>query len=109
MKITCPLGHKCERRDEDNQVTERCQWYVMVRGANPNTNEPVDHWGCAMSFMPVMLIENTQTQRETGAAVESFRNEMVVTQKQLGAMMVGVMTGQIALPQHPSKEIEGGA
>jgi hypothetical protein len=27
--------------------------------------------------MPVMMIENSQMQRQTGAAVESFRNEMV--------------------------------
>jgi hypothetical protein len=27
--------------------------------------------------MPVLLIENSQQQRQTGAAVESFRNEMV--------------------------------
>jgi len=27
--------------------------------------------------MPVLMIENSQQQRQTGAAVESFRNEMV--------------------------------
>ena len=27
--------------------------------------------------MPVLLIDNTQQQRQTGAAVESFRNETV--------------------------------
>jgi len=27
--------------------------------------------------MPLLQIENSGTQRETGAAVESFRNEMV--------------------------------
>jgi len=27
--------------------------------------------------MPLLLIENSQMQRQTGAAVESFRNEMV--------------------------------
>jgi hypothetical protein len=27
--------------------------------------------------MPILMIENSQQQRSTGAAVESFRNEMV--------------------------------
>jgi hypothetical protein len=27
--------------------------------------------------MPILLIENSQMSRQTGAAVESFRNEMV--------------------------------
>jgi hypothetical protein len=30
-----------------------------------------------MAWMPILLIENAQMSRQTGAAVESFRNEMV--------------------------------
>ena len=30
-----------------------------------------------MAWLPVLLIENAQQSRQTGAAVESFRNEMV--------------------------------
>ena len=30
-----------------------------------------------MGWLPVLLVENSQQQRSTGAAVESFRNEMV--------------------------------
>lgn len=30
-----------------------------------------------MAWLPVLMIENSQQQRQTGAAVESFRNEMV--------------------------------
>lgn len=55
----------------------KCAWYTQVRGHNPNTGEDMDHWGCAMAWLPVLLIENSQQQRGTGAAVESFRNEMV--------------------------------
>jgi hypothetical protein len=46
-------------------------------GMNPNTGEQVDEWSCAITWLPMMLIENSQQQRSTGAAVESFRNEMV--------------------------------
>ncbi len=30
-----------------------------------------------MAWLPMLMIENSQQQRQTGAAVESFRNEMV--------------------------------
>jgi hypothetical protein len=54
-----------------------CAWFTQVRGTNPNTGKEVDEWACAMSWLPMLLIENSQQQRQTGAAVESFRNEMV--------------------------------
>jgi hypothetical protein len=46
-------------------------------GHNPNTGQAVDEWACSIQFLPMLLIENSQQQRGTGAAVESFRNEMV--------------------------------
>lgn len=46
-------------------------------GQNPNTGADVDEWGCAQAWLPVLMVENSQQQRQTGAAVESFRNEMV--------------------------------
>lgn len=54
-----------------------CSWFTQLRGANPQTGEVVDEWGCAVTWLPMLLIENSQMQRQTGAAVESFRNEMV--------------------------------
>jgi len=70
-KSNCPLdGFKpCRQHD--------CAWFMKVRGSNPNTGEEIDDYGCAIAWLPVMMIENSQQQRQTGAAVESFRNEMV--------------------------------
>jgi len=50
---------------------------MKIRGHNPNTGEEIDDYGCSMAWLPVLMIENSQQQRSTGAAVESFRNEMV--------------------------------
>lgn len=50
---------------------------MKVRGNNPNTGEEVDDYGCSIAWLPVLMIENSQQQRQTAAAVESFRNEMV--------------------------------
>lgn len=70
-KANCPLHNfePCKQLD--------CAWFLKIRGSNPNTGEDVDDWGCAIAWLPVLMIENSQQQRQTGAAVESFRNEMV--------------------------------
>lgn len=71
VKANCPLdGFKPCRQLE-------CAWFMKIRGNNPNTGEEVDEYGCSMAWMPMLMIENSQQQRSTGAAVESFRNEMV--------------------------------
>jgi hypothetical protein len=70
-KANCPLdGFKPCRQLE-------CAWFMKIAGTNPNTGKEVEEWGCAMSWMPMLMIENSQQQRSTSAAVESFRNEMV--------------------------------
>lgn len=66
----CPLLKK-------DCIQMQCAWFTQIRGTNPNTGKDVDEWGCAISWMPILMIENSQQQRHTGAAVESFRNEMV--------------------------------
>jgi hypothetical protein len=75
MKIqpqnNCPLdGFKPCRQLE-------CGWFIKIVGTNPNTGEPIEDWGCSVPLLPILMIENSQQQRQTGAAVESFRNEMV--------------------------------
>lgn len=70
-KDNCPLNNfdSCKQLD--------CAWFIKVRGTNANTGQEVDDYGCAIAWMPILMIENSQQQRSTGAAVESFRNEMV--------------------------------
>ena len=58
-----------------------CPKFVKISGVNPNDGQPVDKFGCIDSFIPMLLIENSQQQKQTAAAVESFRNEMVVANK----------------------------
>lgn len=68
----CPLIRK-------ECVGLKCAWFIEVRGMNPNSGEMVDEWNCAISWLPVMQIETSQQARQAGAAVESFRNEVVRT------------------------------
>ena len=66
----CPLLKK-------DCIGLQCAWFTQVRGHNPNTGKEVDEWSCAIAWLPILLIENSQQQRSTGADVESFRNAMV--------------------------------
>jgi len=61
---------------KEDCIQLKCSWFTQVRGTNPNTGKEVDEWACAIAWMPMLMIENSQQQRQTGAAVESFRNEM---------------------------------
>lgn len=70
-KNNCPLDNFNPCRELD------CAWFMKIVGSNPNTGEPTEDWGCSMAWLPILFIENSQMQRQTGAAVESFRNEMV--------------------------------
>jgi len=42
-----------------------------------------------VAWMPILLIENSQQQRQTGAAVESFRNEMVQSNIETAKVLLG--------------------
>jgi len=69
-------GDFCPLIKEDCKQLE-CVWYTMLRGTDSNTGKEVDDYMCAISSLPMLLVENSNQQRGTGAAVESFRNEMV--------------------------------
>ena len=65
-ETNCPLGHTCDK----------CNWYIHLRGKDPTSMHEIDKHGCAIAWIPILLIENSQQQRQTAAAVESFRNSM---------------------------------
>jgi len=66
----CPFSRKA-------CMTHDCMLYVQVMGSNPNTGAEISEWGCSLAWMPVLQIEGSQQTRQAGAAIESFRNEMV--------------------------------
>lgn len=82
-KIMCPFNGKACIEDGAIVVVDgkpemhACRFWVIVQGKNPQTGEVVNNGDCAHCWTPMLLIENSQMQRQTGAAVESFRNEMV--------------------------------
>lgn len=76
----CPLGAKCEEFKTDNAGTQyiaRCPWYIEVKGYDANKGVEVSNWGCAIAWMPALMINTANETRQGAAATESFRNEMV--------------------------------
>ena len=69
----CPLiKKKCKEHG--------CKFYVQVIGKDPQTGGDFNLWDCAVTWLPTLLIEGSQQTRQTGAAIESFRNEVVKQQ-----------------------------
>lgn len=94
----CPLGNECEK--VVNNKLQICPWYVKVRGKDPQSNEELDEWRCAMAWMPLLMVEHSLFERQTGAAVESFRNEMVKQNNTLAATLSLVVHEQDTLLEH---------
>jgi hypothetical protein len=77
-KIKCPAtGFARSCREIISECD--CPKFVSIKGHDPQTGAIVDRHGCVDSFLPLLLIENAQMSRQTGAAVESFRNEVIRT------------------------------
>lgn len=93
IKLTCPLGSDCETI-RDNRM-HRCRWYIALRGKNPQGEDIIDKWGCAMEWLPVLLVENAQTNRGQTQAIESFRNEMVNGQNSFNALMATAINTRV--------------
>ena len=69
-------GNLCPLIGEDCRELE-CAWYTQISGTNPQTGEPVNEYGCAVAWIPFLQVDNSKVVNQTGAAIESLRNETV--------------------------------
>ncbi len=76
----CPLLKKA-------CIESKCKWWIHIRGKHPQKDGEMDFPDCAIKWLPVLLIENAQMERQTAASVDSFRNETV---NGLAALTTGV-------------------
>jgi hypothetical protein len=95
----CPLIKK-------ECIENKCAWFTQIRGVNPNTGQEVDDWACAVKWMPILTIEVAQKSNQTGAAVESFRNEVVKANQQnqqlyMNTLQQGIVPAQITPLNQP--------
>ena len=72
--VTCPYtGHK----QKCKKLYLNCPKWIRVEGKNPQTGADVSEYACPDTWVPILMIENSQQQRQTAAAVESFRNATI--------------------------------
>tara|TARA_R100001591_G_scaffold112375_2_gene124723 strand:- start:3331 stop:3717 length:387 start_codon:yes stop_codon:yes gene_type:complete len=59
----------------------------MLQGKNPQTGLDVQEWGCSIAWIPLLLVENSRQTMQVQAATESFRNEMVDSNKAMAGLL----------------------
>ena len=67
-KTLCPLI-------KDECLGHGCEWYLQIRGSDPQTGKPVDEFDCAVKWLPLLLIENAKQVRHTSGEIGALRNE----------------------------------
>lgn len=81
MKQQIPRGHEhliCPlHRASCDTVCHKCPWWLKIQGVNPNTDERIDYWGCAVEVLPSLTMSVAQQVRHSSASTDSFRNEVV--------------------------------
>lgn len=92
----CPLLKK-------ECVQMQCAWFIQVRGIDSNTGKEVDEWGCSVSWLPHLLIENANQTRQAGAATESFRNEFVKSAQNTINTMIAISNQSQTTDEIPMK------
>ncbi|CAB3720234.1 hypothetical protein LMG22037_04701 [Paraburkholderia phenoliruptrix] len=93
MTKKCPLLKKaCIESD--------CAFWTHMLGMHPQTGAPVDQWGCAVTWLPLLLVENSRHARGVQAAVESARNEITARQD--------VLNCAVRVARQSANQVEGG-
>jgi hypothetical protein len=90
-KVICPLIRAECIKDAgivDGEIC-KCAFWVTITGKDPSTGEMTNRGECSWSWVPILLIENSKMQYQTGAAIESFRNEMVAGNAQSKKLLGG--------------------
>jgi hypothetical protein len=95
MKNVCPLLKK-------ECIEHQCAWYTHVLGKNPQTAKDMDHWDCAVKWLPLLITESARQTHNVAASVDSMRNEVIERQDVLNNAV-----GR-ARPQTPPRLEDGG-
>lgn len=61
-------------------VRDTCAFWTSVRGTHPQTGVEIDQPACAIAWLPVLLIDQTQQIRQQAAASEKARNALATVE-----------------------------
>ena len=69
-------------------------------GKHPQSEEMVDNWHCAIAVLPLLLVDNTQVNRGTVAAMETIRNDVVASATEMISATLHVERMQKLIGRH---------
>ena len=67
----CPLLSSLRKQD---CVEAKCRFWTHLLGKNPQGDGVVDKFGCAIEFLPILLVENAQMMRQGAASTDKVAN-----------------------------------
>jgi hypothetical protein len=91
----CPLHNK-----DVSEVCHKCPWFTRIVGKNPQSEAMIDNWHCAIAVLPMLLVENAQVGRQTGAAVESMRNDIVASATEAISVAIQMSNARPLIGRH---------
>lgn len=69
--MICPLMSSVVQKD---CIESKCQFWTHLLGKNPQTEGTIDKFGCAIEFLPILLVENAQMVRQGAASTDKVAN-----------------------------------
>lgn len=65
--MKCPLlNKKC--------IEAKCKFWTHLYGKNPQGEGMIDAYDCAISFLPILLVENAQMIRNSASSTDKVAN-----------------------------------
>lgn len=81
----CPInGRRCCNGVRDDFSAKhpvsgeklKCVEWIKLGGMDPQTGQPIDHWMCARVALPMLLVENSNQQRQVAKSVDKVANQV---------------------------------
>ena len=77
-------------------LEHQCRWYIKLLMNDPQKpGKVIDEFGCAVEWLPVLLIENSNQTRQAGASIDGLRNE---AGRGAGALIAHLLVGGKQMP-----------
>jgi hypothetical protein len=93
--LSCPLGSECEK--VVNNELHTCRWYIEISGTNPQDGALIRKKDCAMTWLPIFILESNKLLTQNLEA-NVLQKEEVVQRQNLAlntlSKLIPVMTNE---------------
>lgn len=87
MRKKCPLI-------KDECLEHGCEWFSHLVGKNPQTGAEQDEWGCAVKWLPSLLVENASWVRKATASTDKVANNVFNHHKSFVTAVSGALANK---------------